>query len=487
MAPDDLTTEQRRSLSALVAVFPVAGDLGQRFAEAGHELYLVGGSVRDALLGRVQDDLDFATSARPDQTERILRGWARAVWDTGARFGTISAEKDALKVEVTTFRADVYTPGSRHPEVSFGDTIEGDLARRDFTVNAMAVGLPDLRFVDPFGGLSDLRDRVLRTPVDPKASFGDDPLRMVRLARFAATLQAQSDPAAEQAATEMAGALDDISRERIREELSKLITSAGQARGMDLLVRTGLADRFLPELPALRMEHDPVHRHKDVYAHTLAVVDRCEPREDLVLRLAALLHDIGKPATRAFGTGGKVTFHHHEVVGARMAERRLKELRYPTEVVTQVADLVRLHLRFHGYAEGAWTDSAVRRYVHDAGTPRQLRRLNMLARADVTTRNRARARRLADAMDDLERRILQLEQEEEMRAVRPALDGRQIMAHLGLEPGPLVGQARTMLLDARLDRGPMSDEEAYALLDGWAAEHGLGHGGQHGVGRSVEG
>lgn len=304
---------------------------------------------------------------------------------------------------------------------------------------------------------------------DPKRSFGDDPLRMVRLARFVATLGARADAAAEQAATELAGSLDDISKERIRDELSKLITGEKQARGVDLLVRTGLCERFLPEIPALRMERDPLHHHKDVYAHTLAVVDRCTPREDLVLRLAALLHDVGKPATRAFAPGGKVTFHHHEMVGARMAEQRLKELRYPHDLVDDVVALVRLHLRFHGYGDGVWTDSAVRRYVNDVGTAEQLRRLNTLTRADVTTRNRAKAQRLAQAMDGLERRIVQLEQEEELRAMRPALDGRQIMAYLGLEPGPAVGEARRMLLDARLDRGPMSEEEAYALLDEWAA------------------
>jgi poly(A) polymerase len=470
----DLTVDQQRRLGELVAVYPVAHDLARRVADAGHELYLVGGTVRDTLLDRRQTDLDFATSARPEQTRRILAGWADQVWEVGARFGTISAEKDGWKLELTTFRADVYQPHSRHPEVTFGDDIEGDLARRDFTVNAMAVRLPQSRFLDPFGGLRDLRDKVLRTPIDPKTSFGDDPLRMVRLARFAATLGAEPDEATKQAATEMAGAIDDISAERIRDELSRLIVAPGQARGMDLLCDTGLADHFLPELPALRMERDPIHHHKDVYVHTLAVVDRCVPHDDLTLRLAALLHDIGKPATRAFGPGGKVTFHHHEVVGARMAEKRLKALRYPRDLVEDVVALVRLHLRFHGYGDDVWTDSAVRRYVHDAGSKEQLARLNALTRADVTTRNRAKARRLAQAMDDLEARIAQLEAEEELRAIRPTLDGRQIMEHLGLEPGPLVGRARKVLLDARIDRGPMTEEEAYALLDEWAAEQELG-------------
>jgi poly(A) polymerase len=466
------TDAQRRRLAELVAVYPIADELAQRFAAAGQELYLVGGTVRDTLLGRVQTDLDFATSATPEQTASLLRGWADGgIWDTGARFGTMSAVKDGWKLEITTFRADVYTPGSRRPEVSFSSSIEADLSRRDFTINAMAVRLPDVDFIDPFGGLGDLRDKVLRTPIDPKTSFGDDPLRMVRLARFVATLGVRPEEASKQAATEMAGAIDDISAERIRDELSRLIVAEGQAKGLDLLCETGLADRIIPELPALRMEHDPLHHHKDVYAHTLAVIDRCEPREDLILRLAALLHDIGKPPTRAFGPGGKVTFHHHEVVGARMAEHRLKALRYPHDLVAQVTHLVRLHLRFHGYGDDVWTDSAVRRYVHDAGSREQLARLNALSRADVTTQNRTKARQLTQAMDDLEARIARLETEEELRAIRPALDGRQIMAHLGLQPGPLVGQARAMLYEARLEHGPMTEEQAYALLDAWAAQH----------------
>ncbi len=471
MRSEELNDQQRRRLAELVAVYPVADELARRFAAAGHELYLVGGTVRDTLLGRIQTDLDFATSATPEQTRRVLRGWADSIWDIGARFGTISAEKDGWKLEITTFRADIYTPGSRHPDVTFSSDIEADLARRDFTINAMAVRLPDVDFIDPFGGLADLRDRVLRTPIDPKTSFGDDPLRMVRLARFAATLDVRPEEKTKQATTEMAGAINDVSAERIRDELSRLIVARGQAKGLDLLCDTGLADHVIPELPALRMERDPLHHHKDVYAHTLAVIDRCEPREDLTLRLAALMHDIGKPATRAFAPDGKVTFHHHEVVGARMTEHRLKALRYPHDLVADVAQLVRLHLRFHGYGDDVWTDSAVRRYVHDAGSLEQLARLNALTRADVTTQNRAKARRLAQAMDDLETRIARLEAEEELRAIRPALDGRQIMARLGLKPGPLVGQARSMLYEARLEHGPMTEEEAYALLDAWAAEH----------------
>ncbi|MGH3664978.1 MAG: CCA tRNA nucleotidyltransferase [Egibacteraceae bacterium] len=468
-----LTAAQERQLGEMVATrLPVAGELGRRFAAAGHQLYLVGGSVRDALLNRITTDLDFATSARPEATRQLLGGWARHVWDIGAPFGTISAAKDGWKLEITTFRADTYTAGSRHPEVAYGSEIDGDLSRRDFTVNAMAVQLPEVRFVDPFGGLADLRDRLLRTPVDPERSFGDDPLRMVRLARFAATLEAAADAAARNAASAMAAELDHISRERIRDELDRLIVAPAAGRGMDLLCDTGLAERFLPEVPALRMERDPIHHHKDVYTHTMAVVERCD-RGDRVLRLAALLHDIGKPATREFHRGGKVSFHHHEAVGAKMVRIRLRELRYPNDEISDIADLVQLHLRFHGYAEGEWSDSAVRRYVRDAGRDEQLRRLNALSRADVTTRNKAKARQLDRAMSDLEARIERLQAEEEIAKVRPPLDGRQIMAHLGLKPGPLVGAARQVLLEARLDRGPMTDSEAYALLDGWAVEQGL--------------
>ena len=456
----------------MVARYPVADELGERFDAAGHELYLVGGTVRDAFLGREQLDLDFATSARPEQTEALLRGWVDDLWLTGARFGTVSASKAGWKLEITTYRADDYTAGSRHPEVTFGSDIEVDLERRDFTVNAMAVRLPHHTFVDPFGGLRDLHDLVLRTPMEPETSFADDPLRMVRLARFAAVLDATADPAARTAATAMAEQLDTISRERIRDELNRLLGAESPGRGLDLLCETGLADRFLPELPALRMQHDPMHHHKDVYQHTLAVVQRC-PADDLTLRLAALLHDIGKPATREFSGDGKVTFHGHDHVGARMARKRLEELRYPKAMIAQVCDLVYLHLRFHGYGEAAWTDTAVRRYVRDAGTQEQLRRLNHLTRADVTTRNKARAARLSAAMDAFEERIALLAEEEEIAKIRPTLDGRTIMDYLGLAPGPMVGKARQMLLDARLDHGPMTDAEAYAMLDEWAARNGV--------------
>lgn len=473
MADTALTAEQERALGELVAVYPVADELGRRFADVGEELYLVGGTVRDTLLGGRDDaDLDFATSATPETTERVVRGWADAVWLTGARFGTVSANKAGWRLEITTYRSDRYAEGSRHPEVSFARDVDADLARRDFTVNAMAVRLPGHRFVDPFGGLADLRAARLRTPMDPETSFGDDPLRMMRLGRFAAQLGASPDEAAFKAAAAMAHRLDEISRERVRDELDKLVVAAHQHAGWDLLCDTGLADRFLPEIPALRAERDPLNRHKDVYRHTLAVVAGC-PADDPVLRLAALLHDIGKPATREFHPGGKVTFHHHEVVGARMARQRLKALAYAKQVVEDVAQLVFLHLRFHGYADGDWTDSAVRRYINDCGRDEQLRRLNQLARADVTTQNRNKARRLQRAMDEFEARIERLRAEEEIQAVRPALDGNQIMAHLGLQPGPLVGEAWALLKEARLDEGPMSAERAYALLDAWAEEKGL--------------
>jgi len=467
--PGEPSAPAERALAKLVHVPTVAEDFAARVDAAGYELYLVGGTVRDGLLGRQHSDLDFAISCVPEETERLLRGWAEHIWLTGARFGTVSAAKGGCTLEVTTFRTEAYAPGSRHPQVAYAGDIEGDLSRRDFTVNAMAIQLPQRRFVDPFGGLRDLRDGVLRTPIEPEQSFADDPLRMVRMARFASVLGAEVDDDARKAAAAMADRLDSVSPERIRAELDKLLVGRFPARGLNLLCDTELADRFLPELGTLRMERDPLHHHKDVYAHTLAVVEGCPP--DPVLRLAALLHDIGKPATRAFQPDGKVTFHHHEVVGARMARARLKALRYPNGVIDQVSDLVFLHLRFHGYGDDEWTDSAVRRYVRDAGSEVQLRRLNLLTRADVTTRNRARARRLARAMDALEARIATLAEQEEMAAIKPGLDGNAIMAHLGLRPGPLVGKARAALLEARLDRGPMTEQECYELLDAWAAEH----------------
>jgi poly(A) polymerase len=437
--------------------------LAERFAAAGHRLYLVGGSVRDALLGRPLDrmDLDFTTDARPDQIEAVVAGWADAVWTQGKRFGTIGFARDGRRYEVTTHRAEAYQPDSRKPDVAFADAVEADLARRDFTVNAMALSLPDLRLVDPHGGTADLGAHRLRTPLPPEESFADDPLRMLRAARFIAGYGLVPEPDLVAAVEAMRARLSIVSAERIRDELDKLLVVARPGEGLWFLVRTGLAEEFLPELPALALEQDPVHRHKDVLAHTLAVVDRTRP--DKVLRLAALLHDIGKPKTRAFGPEG-VTFHHHEVVGARMAEERMRALRYPVEEIAAVRRLVELHLRFHGYSTG-WTDSAVRRYARDAGP--LLDRLNELTRRDCTTRNQAKARELSRRMDHLEQRIAELRAKEELDAIRPDLDGHEVMAHLGIGPGRTVGEALAFLLELRLDEGPIGKDEAYRRLDEW--------------------
>ncbi|MGI9018739.1 MAG: CCA tRNA nucleotidyltransferase [Euzebya sp.] len=469
---DQLRDAQLQVLGDLID-FPVADQLGRRFQDAGFELYLVGGTVRDALRGSTSvTDLDFATSALPQQTQEVLEGWADNLWLTGARFGTISASRRGSRLEITTFRSDDYTPGSRHPDVSFGQDLLTDLSRRDFTVNAIAMGLPDHRVIDPFGGWEDLRDKVLRTPIDPETSFSDDPLRMIRLARFTASLGFTPAAQAVSAATNMAQQLRTVSVERVQLELDKLLTAEHFSAGMDLLVQTGLADIVLPEVPALAMQHDPLHHHKDVYQHTLAVVEACA-RGDVVLRMAALLHDIGKPATREFHGDGTVSFHHHDVVGARMARHRLRELKYSKDMIRNVSELVRLHLRFHGYSDGDWTDAAVRRYVHDAGTPEQLRRLNQLTRADVTTRNKAKRRRFARAMDNLEARIEVLAKEQELQAVRPAIDGTQMIAYLGVPPGPVIGRAWDHLKELAIDHGPMSTDRAYELLDEWARGQGL--------------
>ena len=479
MSHDTLTSEQAAQLGRLVDVYPEARELGERFAAAGHELHLVGGTVRDTLLAggdpaRVDElDLDLDTSALPEETEALVRPWAQAVWLTGAAYGTVSCQAPseggpARTVEITTYRSDEYQEGSRHPAVTYGDTIEGDLARRDLTVNAMAVRVPSFEFVDPFGGLQDLRARRLRTPVDPEISFGDDPLRMVRLARFAATLDADTAPEAEAAAVEMADELETISAERIRDELVKLLLSPTPRRGLELLLRTGLMDRFLPEVAALRDCHDPMHRHKDVEAHTIAVVENTIPLEpdgpDLVLRLAALLHDIGKPDTREIHDDGTVTFHHHDVVGARMARHRMRELRFDKQTIKDVSQLVFMHLRFHTYKQG-WTDAAVRRYVRDAG--HNYGRLNALTRADVTTGNPRKARRIQQRVDELEERVVELREQEEMDAVRPPVDGNRIMQHLGIRPGPLVGDAWNHLLELRLQHGPMDEQDALEALDAW--------------------
>ncbi|HXX89587.1 MAG TPA: CCA tRNA nucleotidyltransferase [Acidimicrobiales bacterium] len=443
-------------------------DVAHRFEEAGHRLYLVGGSVRDAFVAgaegvRKHGDYDFTTDARPDEVEAILRPWADAVWTQGKQFGTIGATKDSRHFEVTTHRAEAYAPESRKPDVEFGDRVETDLSRRDFTVNAMALALPSLELVDPYGGLEDLAARRLRTPLDPEASFSDDPLRMLRAARFIAGFGLEPDAPLVETVERMRSRLVIVSAERIRDELDKLLVVAKPSIGLWFLVDTGLADEFLPELPALALEQDPIHRHKDVLAHTLAVVDKTQP--DKLLRMAAMLHDIGKPRTRAYAAG-TVTFHHHEVVGARMARDRLTALRYPKDELDVVVRLVELHLRFHTYRLG-WTDKAVRRYVRDAGD--LLDRLNELTRCDCTTRNAAKARALGQRMDELERRIAELRAREELDAIRPDLDGRQVMAHLGVPPGPVVGEALEFLLELRLDEGPLGEEEALRRLDAWWA------------------
>lgn len=482
-ADDSLTTLRKRALTVIADLAPAALELGELFRAAGHELALVGGPVRDAFLGRASADLDFTTSASPDESQRILARWGDAHWDIGKEFGTIGAQKrgpggDEIVVEVTTYRSDVYDPESRKPEVAFGDTLDGDLSRRDFTVNSMAIRLPDLTFVDPFDGLRDLARGVLRTPVNPRQSFDDDPLRMMRAARFAAQLGFEVEESALAAATDMADRIEIVSAERVRDELVKLLTSANPRAGLRVLVDTGLADHVLPELPALRLEIDEHHRHKDVYEHSLTVLDKAialetgpdgaVPGPDLVLRLAALLHDIGKPPTRRFESGGGVSFHHHEVVGAKMTAKRLRALHFDKNTVKQVSRLVELHLRFHGYGDGAWTDSAVRRYVTDAGP--LLERLHRLTRSDCTTRNQRKARRLSEAYDNLEQRIAELREQEELAAIRPDLDGTQIMEILGITPGREVGEAYKHMLELRMENGPMDEAAAReALLAWWAA------------------
>ncbi len=459
----------------LIPVPAAADRLGRSFAAAGHELHLVGGTVRDALLGRPSDDLDFATDARPDAVLALIGPLADAIWTTGIDFGTVGAQVDGVRCEITTYRADRYDRVSRNPIVQYGETLADDLRRRDFTMNAMAVSVPDRVFTDPYGGLRDLAAGVLRTPAGAAESFADDPLRMLRAARFVAQLGVTPAADVVAAMTDMAEQLDRITVERVQVELSKLICGRQPRLGLGLLVDTGLADRVLPELPALRMEIDEHHQHKDVYVHTLTVLDQVIELEqdgpDLVLRLAALLHDIGKPATRRHEPGGGVSFHHHEVVGAKLTRARLRALRYSKEITEDVAQLVFLHLRFHGYGKGEWTDSAVRRYVTDAGP--LLNRLHKLVRSDCTTRNRRRAAMLARSYDALEERIARIAAEEDLRAVRPDLDGNEIMRLLDLPPGPLVGEAWRFLKELRLDRGPLEHDEAIEELYRWAREKGL--------------
>lgn len=441
--------------------------LAERLAGRGFAAYVVGGSVRDALLDRPSDDVDLTTNARPDDIKAAIGDWADAMWLQGEQFGTVGCEKDGVKMEVTTFRAEVYRSDSRKPSVEYSDDITIDLSRRDFTVNAMALAIPEPEFVDPYGGAADLAAGVLRTPLSPVISFEDDPLRMMRAARFIAGFGLVPVAELTAAVEALHGRLSIVSAERVRDELSKLLIVDDPSPGLWFLVRTGLADEFLPELAAMRLEQDPVHKHKDVLTHTIAVVAKTRP--ELVVRLAALMHDVGKPKTRAYGPNG-VQFHHHEVVGARMCEQRLRALRYSNTIIDDVTKLVYLHLRIHTYAMG-WTDSAVRRYVRDAGP--LLEALNHLQRCDCTTRNKARAKALDDRMNELEARIEELRAQEELDKLRPPIDGRAVIAFLGVPPGPVVGEALAYLLDARIDEGPIDPDEAYDRLDAWARERGI--------------
>lgn len=461
-------------LSARFASLSALAPLAALFDDHGHTLYLVGGSVRDALLGQLSHDLDFTTSARPEVSRAILDEYADVVWDTGIEFGTLSAEKDGQQIEITTFRSDSYDGSSRNPEVQFGDTLEGDLVRRDFTVNAMAVEIRrdgSFEFHDPLGGLSALLEGVLDTPSAPEISFHDDPLRMLRAARFVSQLGFKVAPRVSAAMTDMAAEIDRITKERIQVELDKLMAGSAPWDGFDLLVDCGIADRILPELSGIRMETDEHMQHKDVYAHSMTVLRQAMAQEedgpDLVLRWAALLHDCGKPATRAFHDG-RVSFHHHEVVGAKLVRKRFRWLKHSKQMTNDVSQLVFLHMRFYGYGEDAWTDSAVRRYVADAGE--LLPRLHKLVRADCTTRNKRKSERLRRAYDNLEARIAELAEQEDLAKVRPDLDGNAIMELLGLQPGPEVGRAWAFLKELRLERGPLEREEAERELLAWWKE-----------------
>ncbi|WP_221583282.1 CCA tRNA nucleotidyltransferase [Microbacterium sp. G2-8] len=460
-----------------LAQSPIVATLARAFADAGHDLAIVGGPVRDALLGRSTHDLDFTTDARPDDILRIITPISTAQWDIGRAFGTIGARVQGEQVEITTYRADSYDGTTRKPAVEFGDTLEGDLTRRDFTVNAMALKVTEVALVDPTGGVEDLVAGTLRTPIDPRVSFGDDPLRMLRAARFSAQLGFDVEEQTRAAIEDLRGTLEIVSAERVQAELSRTMREKDPVRGVRTMVETGLSDEFLPELSGLKLEVDEHHHHKDVYEHSLTVLQQAIDLEqgrfpgsepDVALRLAALLHDIGKPRTRKLEAGGAVTFHHHDIVGSRMAKKRLQKLKYDTATITSVAKLIELHLRFFGYAEGAWSDSAVRRYVRDAGD--ELDRLHILTRADVTTRNQRKARRLSTAYDDIENRIVQLREQEEIDAIRPDLDGNRIQEILEIPPGPAVGKAYRFLLELRLDEGPLGEDEAEARLRAWWAE-----------------
>jgi poly(A) polymerase len=455
-----------------------AAELGKLFAREGHELALVGGPVRDVFLGERPGDLDLTTDATPDEVLRIAAPWADKTWTVGIEYGTVGIRKGKQIYEITTYRSESYGPRSRNPAVAYGTSLEEDLRRRDFTINAMAARLPDYELVDPFGGLTDLAARVIRTPGPPSDSFGDDPLRIMRAARFGARLGFAVDPGVLEAMGSMAARLEIVSVERITDELTKLMLAADPAYGVDLLVGSGVADIVLPEVSKLRMEVDEHHRHKDVYAHSLTVLRQAidlEPRyglqSDLVVRLAALLHDIGKPRTRTNLPGGKVAFHHHEVVGAKMTRKRLTALRFPNHVIDDVSKLVELHLRFHGYGSDDWTDSAVRRYVRDADG--LLTRLHVLTRADCTTRNAAKAARLARSYDSLEARIAELSEQEELEKIRPELDGNEIMQLLEVPPGPVVGKAYRFMLELRIEEGELGHDRAVAELLRWAEGQGF--------------
>ncbi|ASY13873.1 poly(A) polymerase [Candidatus Nanopelagicus hibericus] len=468
-----ITAAAQLAITTLTKQAPAAKELAQLFKQAGFQLALVGGPVRDAILGRLGNDLDFTTDAHPKECEKILKKWADSVWDIGAAFGTVAGKKAEITVEITTYRSESYSPDSRKPNVEFGKTIEGDLARRDFTINAMALELTTTEplFIDPYNGVGDLQNQIIKTPGEAKDSFTDDPLRMMRAARFMSQLNFTPEISLVAAIKSMASRLEIISAERIRDEFIKLIMGDNPRAGLSLLVESGLADYFLPELPKLKLEIDEHHHHKDVYEHSLTVLEQAIALEarlggaNLTLRLAALLHDIGKPKTKALLPDGGVSFHHHEVVGARMCKERMKKLRFDNHIINDVSQLVSLHLRFHGYGNGEWTDSAVRRYVRDAGE--LLTHLHLLTRADCTTRNKKKAEGLAKTYDQLEDRIAQLMEQEELDKIRPDLSGDEIMKILDIKPSPAVGKAYEFLLELRLEHGPLGQERAKKELVNW--------------------
>jgi poly(A) polymerase len=472
------STASNRILSALGESADLLKELGEIFSKNGFEISLVGGPVRDAVLGKAVKDLDLTTNAKPEEIQKCLKGWADSIWDVGIKFGTVGAKVKDYVFEITTYRTEQYEDTSRKPSVEFGKTLEEDLARRDFTINAMALRLPSFELVDIYNGLTDLNNKILRTPLDAQISFSEDPLRMLRAARFMSKLDLKPQADLVEAMKKLADRLKIVSMERINDEFNKLLLTDKPRPGIELLVETGVAEHFLPELPALKLEIDEHHHHKDVYQHSLTVLDQVIDLEtkhqpqieaDLVLRVAALLHDIGKPKTRKFEGEGRVSFHHHEVVGARLAKKRLEKLRYSNEIIEQVCLLIELHLRFHGYGDGKWTDSAVRRYVRDA--EEQLIRLHKLTRADCTTRNEAKAEKLRNAYNDLEERIVELSKQEELKSMRPELDGAEIMQVLNIKPGPGVGKAYQFLLDLRLDKGILGLEKATEELKTWWAKN----------------